>query len=339
MFNIMRKLIFAALFFVFFNALTKHPSNKKRVVFIDTVQKEYYADRLFLLNKPLWGKARERFAQEGILLTTNVSFLTPALDCYVLFNSPHSAQAWKMLGQKKVKKILMAWEPPAVDPKNYDPAIWRQFDQVMTFHDDVLARYRFKRFNYCFPLTLTKKGTLEDKKKLCTLIASNKKAVGGTSLYALRNEIIQYFSHNAPQDFDVWGHGWPESCPVYRGIVDDKLNCMSGYKFAFCFENSRVPGYITEKIFDAFAAGCVPIYCGAPNIGTYIPRTCFIDFNLFKSIKELHNYLATMSDDEYQGFVNEGRAFLMSPSAQRFSYNVFIEQLLAVVQQTLAAKS
>ena len=33
-------------------------------------------------------------------------------------------------------------------------------------------------------------------------------------------------------------------------------------------ENSLAEDYVTEKVYDALAAGCLPIYYGAPNIGT-----------------------------------------------------------------------
>lgn len=43
---------------------------------------------------------------------------------------------------------------------------------------------------------------------------------------------------------------------------DDKLTYLQNYRFNLCPENSSAPGYVTEKIFEAIAAGCVPIYCG-----------------------------------------------------------------------------
>ena len=42
--------------------------------------------------------------------------------------------------------------------------------------------------------------------------------------------------------------------------VNDKIEWLKSYKFNICFENSSYPGYLTEKLFDAFMGGCVPIY-------------------------------------------------------------------------------
>lgn len=46
---------------------------------------------------------------------------------------------------------------------------------------------------------------------------------------------------------------------------DDKLKFLRHYRFNLCPENSNYPGYCTEKIFEAIAAGCVPLYWGSDN--------------------------------------------------------------------------
>ena len=51
------------------------------------------------------------------------------------------------------------------------------------------------------------------------------------------------------------------------------------YKFVICFENSRASNYITEKLLNAKAAGAVPIYRGASNVGDYFNTRAFIDFD------------------------------------------------------------
>ncbi|MGB3800009.1 MAG: glycosyltransferase family 10 [Lewinella sp.] len=48
------------------------------------------------------------------------------------------------------------------------------------------------------------------------------------------------------------GPGWP-----------NKLDFIRRYPFQICPENSARDGYTTEKLFEAFAAGCVPIYSGS----------------------------------------------------------------------------
>lgn len=47
---------------------------------------------------------------------------------------------------------------------------------------------------------------------------------------------------------------------------DDMLCCMEAY------ENSHTRDYVTEKVYDALAVGCVPIYWGAPNFENYLQQ-------------------------------------------------------------------
>ena len=50
--------------------------------------------------------------------------------------------------------------------------------------------------------------------------------------------------------------------PVTRRPVPEKLSIFQRYRFVLCFENDLYPGYVTEKPFDAWAAGSVPLYWG-----------------------------------------------------------------------------
>ena len=46
-----------------------------------------------------------------------------------------------------------------------------------------------------------------------------------------------------------------------------KYDLLQQYAFNLCPENSIYPGYITEKIPEAFCAGCIPITWVDPNVG------------------------------------------------------------------------
>jgi alpha(1,3/1,4) fucosyltransferase len=51
-----------------------------------------------------------------------------------------------------------------------------------------------------------------------------------------------------------------------------KVEFLRAYKFCLAYENAASPGYVTEKLLHAKAAGCVPIYWGAPDVE--------LDFNM-----------------------------------------------------------
>ena len=44
--------------------------------------------------------------------------------------------------------------------------------------------------------------------------------------------------------------------------VHYKMETLAKYRYNICPENSYRPGYVTEKVFQALAGGCVPIYWG-----------------------------------------------------------------------------
>jgi len=73
------------------------------------------------------------------------------------------------------------------------------------------------------------------------------------------------------------------------GPVPDKREFCNRYKFCLAFENSSAPGYLTEKLFDAWAAGCVPVYWGDERVGDDINTKCFIharDFDSWESLAD-----------------------------------------------------
>lgn len=54
-------------------------------------------------------------------------------------------------------------------------------------------------------------------------------------------------------------------------LRQSKLDVLPRYRFNLCFENSLFPGYYTEKLLHAWAAGCVPLY--------FADRFAALDFN------------------------------------------------------------
>jgi hypothetical protein len=43
---------------------------------------------------------------------------------------------------------------------------------------------------------------------------------------------------------------------------DDKKKYLQQFRFNICAENAAAPGYVTEKLFESFEAGAIPIYWG-----------------------------------------------------------------------------
>ena len=80
---------------------------------------------------------------------------------------------------------------------------------------------------------------------------------------------------------------------------ETKLAVISNYKFCIGFENSIAVDYVTEKFFDPFLAGTVPVYLGAPNVDMFAPGdNSFVNVADFSGPAELAKFLAHLDSDE-----------------------------------------
>lgn len=215
------------------------------------------------------------------------------------------------------KRILFLWEPLPVSS-----SYCNFFSQVYTFKDQLVNNKLYRKFYYPFLNTDVKKNLNFEQKKLCSIVTRN--------WTKERKQITTFFILNEPAfEFWGWNRGPFKKTKKYKGMIpgthsgNSKVEVMSKYKFSICFENCRIPGYISEKIFSCFAAGTIPIYLGAPNIKEYIPKDCFIDYLSFESNEELLDFLKNMSEEEYNRYLDNISAFLQTEKAYLFSPDYF----------------
>ena len=158
-------------------------------------------------------------------------------------------------------------------------------------------------------------------------------------LYERRVAVIEAMSREP--GFALFGRGWDRSQVIdpgairasYRGLAGDKLDTLAGFRFAICFENTRFPGYITEKIFDSFLAGAIPVYLGAPDVADLIPPGAFVHASDHSDFDELRRYLVDMSPDVAAGYLAEGRRFLASPAFEPFHERTFVSTVVGAVRR------
>tara|TARA_A100001015_G_C14889139_1_gene671652 strand:- start:205 stop:1098 length:894 start_codon:yes stop_codon:yes gene_type:complete len=229
----------------------------------------------------------------------------------------------------KAKSICVLLESEAVMPELYYKKQYLDFDKTYTCNPDlilddsmVLCRIPFSNCSKKY-----KKTSYQEKKLLC-IIAYNKSSNTVGELYSERLKAINHFSSRLMGDFDLYGFGWDSSFPAYKGSVANKIETLSGYKFSIVFENiSNAKGWVTEKIFDCFKAGVIPVYYGAPDICQYIPNNCFIDFREFSSYYDLEEYLLSFSKKEYDAYLSSINEYLESDSYKEYLPNNFVELL------------
>ena len=163
-----------------------------------------------------------------------------------------------------------------------------------------------------------------------------------SELYKDRLDAISHFSHSA--DFDLFGRGWSDTSTLsrvearavarsYRGEVPDfdKVSTLSNYRFALCFENTAFRGYVTEKIFDCFAAGCIPIYLGAPDVKDLVPAGSFIDARDFRDFAGLESFARDLRPEMAREYITAAATFMASESAEQFTQAHFVREVSGVL--------
>jgi hypothetical protein len=248
------------------------------------------------------------------------------------------------------------FESPSVRPDNFNKANHVPFQKVFTWSPRLEgSKYVRICMPHQFPEPLP---TLAPSKayKLCCMIASQKYSWDKKhELYSERVRAIRWFEQFAPEEFDLYGTRWGEyyfkgllsianpvlarlhkksdalrcyNFPAWRGTVESKRRTLSRYKFCICYENAQYDGWITEKIFDAMFAGCVPIYLGEPHIHKSIPAGAFIDKRMFGTYDSLFRYITEMSDAEYESYRVAAHKFISSDAIKPFSAEAFTNTLM-----------
>jgi alpha(1,3/1,4) fucosyltransferase len=232
----------------------------------------------------------------------------------------------------KEKLILFTWEPPTVQPEIWDPKIQKWFHKIYTWNDDLVDNVRYFKFYY--PVYSLRSSDLVpyEERKFLTLIASRLSSKHPRELYSERERLIRFFETRPEVEFDLYGRYWEKrKFRSWKGAIPDKLSVLKKYRFACAYENSTESGYITEKIWDCFAAGVVPVYWGAPNVESYIPPDCFIDRRKFESNEALLAFLQRMTKEEWERYLERAELFLQSEAAKKFSSGNYIRILADAV--------
>lgn len=252
------------------------------------------------------------------------------------------------LSVKKSHVLIM--ESPIIVKSSWVLKKHKSFKKIFTWKDSVIDQKKYFKINYshAFPSEYYWGTT---RIKLCTLISAHKLSSLRNELYSERIKSIRWFEENQPEHFNLYGIGWDKPAfdglfkiikkipyhdlfipfqkfPSYKGAVTSKNATLAMYDFAICYENLKdEDGYVTEKIFDCFFAGTIPIYWGASNIVEHVPANCFIDRRLFTSYEALFSFMINMSDLEKENYRINIKKFLNSTKSNQFRVETFAKTI------------
>lgn len=91
-----------------------------------------------------------------------------------------------------------------------------------------------------------------------------------------------------------------EKVEVYGAIArkdtHSKFKASKDFRFVFAFENDLFPGYVTEKVIEAWATGAIPLYWGSDPL-KYINPEAIINLNDFNNFQEFLDRISEVNDN------------------------------------------
>ena len=309
-------------------------------------------NRLFDLSS-VRDNAIERFVEAHGMLTNNGLTSNTIDQCdltkvdVVIFYGISSELGWLIKAIKKkpaIQFINIPIEPPVVSPLHEECILAAMpFDRILVWNDNLVTQgLPFVKANIGEAVINVESipSVPFKSKSFMVAIYSNKLIKHKNGIYKERFSAFDFFSKKQ-QGMDLYGMGWEGSVipfvkASYKGKCETKKEVLKNYKFSICFENAKnYPGLITEKIFDCFAAGTVPIYYGSPNVQDYIPSDCFVDFCSFGNYEELYQFLINVTEVEYQAYLDAAKRFIKSKEYYAFTSKRFAEIVLEQIRSLL----
>ncbi len=196
----------------------------------------------------------------------------------------------KIIKNDKIKKISAIFEAPSRRPDLWDYTKW--FDFCISFNKKPEKHCQCEHIESPYPYNFSenKCDYLEwNSRDTLVWVSSNNWFRGSDSLSQRRLQDFNYYSKRLSGKIALYGKGWDIKSPslygpfpvigifhnrknkkyynnisqYWLGQVENKSETISNYKFCFSYENTDdYPGYVTEKVFDAWIAGCIPVYWG-----------------------------------------------------------------------------
>jgi len=290
-------------------------------------------------NSPMRHKSSNKEDLRQFLEKQGRNIIADANEADIYIALDHNEKEEKLLTERRILKkfsILYRSEPLCVLPIAYKPETIALYSAIFSFGKSEILNDGMHWPQY-FPDGEESRWGIQDRLPRAVLINANKLSLSTSELYSLRRESIKriaeidLFGENWNSTFKDrvkilavevmkdpkanlvtalgrsrhWFSNWPETpSPA------DKLQIMQSYKFALVIENES--SYMSEKLFDAFFAGCIPIYVG-PNVANYkIPEGLVIQCQ--PTVTSLIDGIEIAKRTNYENYQQELENWLKSES-------------------------
>jgi len=210
---------------------------------------------------------------------SNVKIVEPHQNPDVLF---YSVFGQSNGAYRAVRKVFFAGEP--VPPR-------ADADFNITFDASNAANTRVPLWVCYFDEALLTTRHISKREKFCSYIATNPGVNRQTFVEQLTSQYKRVDCGG--KHLNNIGGAIPPGTNA-----SGKIEHNAQYKFAIAFENKQYPGYVTEKICDAYKSGCIPIYWGTPDIIKDFNPSTFINANDFSDFDALIDHIRRVDCDD-----------------------------------------
>lgn len=168
---------------------------------------------------------------------------------------------------------------------------FQKLPYYVTTDDHFVARYRHLISQYCHQSVTANLTRWQNARHQAAFFAEKRtnikfdKSIESLDIYGLcRFRSMLTYHYDAPGTLKV-GRGWTKGGVKRQALPDwhlDKLATLAGRsKLVSALENTHQRHYISEKLFDAYAVGGVPLYYASPahRVHELVPYSSFV--NLF----------------------------------------------------------
>lgn len=261
------------------------------------------------------------------------------------------------------KSVLIRSEPRVVCPQNYSQATLRRFDRIFDFGRTLASTSTTFNWPQNWPSKLPILIELNPRNSSrMVMINANKLSLVSGELYSLRRAAL----HLLPVDVfgPAWDSGiirrlktlvgeasiallareritfsslnwWFAAHQNYLGVAEDKISTMKHYRFALVIENSIE--YMSEKLIDAFVAGCIPIYVGPDPVIWGIPED--LVFHSEPSTKSIEKAFSKAKSCDYGAWSLRAMKWLNSSEVNaNWPANKVFERVLAQLELSQEGK-
>ena len=252
----------------------------------------------------VWGRKVVEFLVTSAYPMKNVRFIN-ASNCDVIVRSVFTQEGnWN---SESKKYIYWSGEPNTPITKN--------LSHKNHLHSDILKLFTYKADDALWvPYVLFSKWLYKDRPNDCNMNRPYLLAYCNSNCVPFREEVFDIFVDLTSTDqCHAVGKCHGNYKNTKRKIQEtrkewdgDKLiETYKKYRFVIAMENCVQPGYVTEKILNAFAAGSIPIYHGATEISELFNPKAFINLSNFNSPQDCVEYVINMTPEQCSAMQQE----------------------------------